>query len=81
MLKQKIQNLIMNTINCDKCTLTSLDDVHFELIVVSDDFKDYSLVKRHQMVYKAIGDLINSKELHALSMKLYTIEQWKNSIG
>ena len=50
---------------------------HLETIIVSDDFQKISLLKRHKMVYKALGDLMKH-ENHALSMKTLTIKEWKN---
>ena len=48
---------------------------HLEAIIVSDDFqKKISLLKRHKMVYKALGDLMKH-EIHALSMKTLTIKR------
>ena len=50
---------------------------HLEAIIVSDDFQKISLLKRHKMVYRALGDLMKH-EIHALSMKTLTIKEWKN---
>ena len=50
---------------------------HLEAIIVSDDFQKISLLKRHKMVYKALGDLMKH-EIHALSMKTLTIKEWEN---
>ena len=51
---------------------------HLEAVIVSDDFKNKSLIERHKMVYKAVGNLMKH-EIHALSMKTLTIIEWKNS--
>ncbi len=51
---------------------------HLETVIVSDDFIDKSLIERHKMVYKAVGNLMKH-EIHALSMKTLTIIEWKNS--
>ena len=51
---------------------------HLETVIVSDDFKDKSLIERHKMVYKAVGNLMKH-EIHALSMKTLTSIEWKNS--
>ena len=51
---------------------------HLETVIVSDDFKDKSLIERHKMVYKAVGNLMKH-EIHALSMKTLTIIEWKNN--
>ncbi|NIT14412.1 MAG: BolA/IbaG family iron-sulfur metabolism protein, partial [Candidatus Dadabacteria bacterium] len=36
-----------------------------------------SLVQRHQVVYGALGDAMK-EDIHALSMKTYTPEQWQS---
>ena len=51
---------------------------HLETVIVSDDFIDKSLIERHKMVYKAVGNLMKH-EIHALSMKTLTSIEWKNS--
>jgi len=48
---------------------------HLEAIIVSNDFSENSLVSRHKMVYQALGNLMKH-EIHALSMKTLTIEEW-----
>ena len=50
---------------------------HLEALIVSDDFQKISLLKRHKMAYRALGDLMKH-EIHALSMKTLTIKEWKN---
>lgn len=40
---------------------------HWKVTIISDLFKNKSLVERHQMVYKALGDHMKS-EIHALSL-------------
>ena len=48
---------------------------HFRLLVVSDDFKEYSLVARHRLIYKALNSMIKT-EIHALSIKALSIEEY-----
>ena len=36
--------------------------------VISDDFTDLSLIKRHKMVYACVNNEIASGELHALTI-------------
>ncbi|MGI9317592.1 MAG: BolA family protein [bacterium] len=47
------------------------DGAHFEAVVINPDFEGKSLIQRHQMVYKALGDKMKA-EIHALSMKTLT---------
>lgn len=51
------------------------DGEHFEAIIVSNEFAGKSRVQQHQVVYRALGERMKS-EIHALSMKTFTPEQW-----
>ena len=51
--------------------VSSDDNVHFEAIVISQGFQEKSLVQRHQMVYRSLGDKMQS-EIHALSLTTLT---------
>ena len=44
----------------------------FEIDVVSDEFEGLSRVKRQQLVYAAINDLIASGAIHAVTIKAAT---------
>lgn len=41
---------------------------HYNLIIVSPHFEGLNRVKRHQMVYEALGDLMKTG-IHALAIK------------
>ena len=51
------------------------DGAHFEAIVVSPQFAGLGRVKRHQLVYAALGERMR-EEIHALSMQTLTPEEW-----
>ena len=53
---------------------------HLNAIIVSDDFKGLELLNRHQLVYKALGSMIKN-EIHALSIKTYTVSEWNNNVA
>ena len=53
------------------------DGQHFEAVVVSAAFVGKSRVQRHQLVYQTLGDRMR-EEIHALSMKTYTPEEWQS---
>lgn len=40
---------------------------HYYVTIVSDAFEGKSLVQRHQLIYKALGDLMK-QEIHALGI-------------
>lgn len=54
------------------------DGQHFEAIVVSDAFAGKSRIQRHQLVYQTLGERMRG-EIHALSMKTYTPEEWEKN--
>ena len=41
---------------------------HFKLNIISDIFKDKSIIERHRIIYKCLNDLMNA-EIHAISIK------------
>lgn len=44
---------------------------HYHVRIVSDAFVGKSLVQRHQLIYKALGDLMKQK-IHALGIEAFT---------
>ena len=55
------------------------DGSHFEAIVVGEVFAGMTAVKKQQLVYAPVNDLITSGELHALTIKAYTPEEWERA--
>jgi BolA protein len=56
-------------------------ETHFSIVIVSEQFLDLSLVKRHQEIYRILEPLMN-KPIHALALKTYTPAEYvKEGIG
>jgi acid stress-induced BolA-like protein IbaG/YrbA len=51
------------------------DGAHFEATIVSPSFAGLNRVRQHQLVYAALGDRMR-EEIHALSMKTFSPEEW-----
>ncbi len=71
-IKQRIEDGIDNA------------EVHVQLegnkchvIVVSEAFDGVRSVKKQQMVYACLNDLISSGELHAVTMQTLTPPEWE----
>ncbi|MGB7087865.1 MAG: BolA family protein [Phormidesmis sp.] len=45
---------------------------HYQVAIVSSAFEGLSLVKRHQLVYKAVETAMSSEAIHALSLETHT---------
>ncbi|AIY39729.1 MAG: BolA family protein [Collimonas sp.] len=53
------------------------DGQHFKAVIVSAAFAGKRPIQRHQIVYAALGDRMR-EEIHALSMKTLTPEEFAN---
>lgn len=51
------------------------DGRHFFATIVSAQFEGLARVRRHQLVYAALGERMR-EEIHALSMKTLTPAEW-----
>lgn len=69
-----LRNYIASGLTCAHIEVEG-DGQHFYAIIVSDEFNGLSMIKQHQRVYAVLGDRMKA-EVHALSMKTYTPEQW-----
>ena len=48
---------------------------HFRVLVVSDKFHGQSPIKRHRLVYQAMGDLMQT-DIHALTIDAFTPDEF-----
>jgi acid stress-induced BolA-like protein IbaG/YrbA len=76
----QLQGWIKDGLACDHIKVLGDDGQHFEALIVSPEFRGKMLVARQQMVYKTLGDKMRA-EIHALSMKTLTPEEWQASNG
>jgi acid stress-induced BolA-like protein IbaG/YrbA len=74
---QRLQLYITQHLACEYIQVLGDDGTHFEAVIVSTAFVGKTMIQQHQQVYAALGDRMRS-EIHALSMKTYTPEQWAN---
>ena len=51
---------------------------HYKALIISNDFEGKNLVERHQIIYKALGELMTN-EIHAFSMKTMTENEFKSN--
>lgn len=71
---EQVKEYIAAGLACDKLEVSG-DGHHFEAIIVSEAFAGLSRIKQHQRVYQALGDRMRA-EIHALSMKTFSPEEW-----
>ncbi|MCM2327458.1 MAG: BolA/IbaG family iron-sulfur metabolism protein [Lysobacter sp.] len=73
--RKSIEEAIRGAIDCSHVDVRGDDGVHFEALIVSPAFAGVNRVRRHQMVYAALGDRMR-EEVHALSMHTLSPEEW-----
>jgi acid stress-induced BolA-like protein IbaG/YrbA len=74
---EQVKDYIAGGIACQHLEVEG-DGQHFFATIVSDSFAGKRLIARHQLVYAALGDRMRA-EIHALSMKTLTPEEWKSA--
>ena len=71
---ESIRSAIETKLPCERVEVRG-DGHHFEALIVSRAFETLSKVRRHQLVYAALGDRMR-EEIHALSMATLTPAEW-----
>ena len=52
------------------------DDYHIQLTIIAAQFSGLAKIKRQQAVYAVLNPYIQQGDLHAVTMKTYTPEEW-----
>lgn len=76
MTPARIKAMIERDIAGAEAAVEGDDGVHFTARIVYDGFQGLNAVKRHQLVYKALGEHMG-QAIHALSIQTYTREEWQ----
>lgn len=72
----EIKQILINALNLDDAHVTG-DGSHFQVIAIGDVFAGMSRVKQQQTVYAPLMEFISDNRIHALSIKVYTPEEWQ----
>ena len=74
-LKTRIETLAPGT-QAEVNDLTGTQD-HYQAIVVSTAFAAKMMIEQHRMVFVLLKTEVDSGEVHALTLKTFTPEQYK----
>ncbi len=75
MTADELRSLLAAGLPCDHLEVEG-DGRHWFAVIVSPVFEGKRLIARHQLVYAALGERIQTDEVHALSMKTMTPAEW-----
>jgi acid stress-induced BolA-like protein IbaG/YrbA len=71
---QRVGELIQAGIPSAQVRVESDDNVHFAARIVAAQFAGLRPIARHQLVYRALGELMG-REIHALSIEALTPDE------
>ena len=66
----KLQEIIQSYLDDVSDLSVSGQDCNFSIKIVSKDFTNMSILQRHKSIMKLFSDLLQSGELHAISLDL-----------
>lgn len=71
---QAIEAILRDQLNLDEVYVKG-ENAHFNVVAVSDDFASMTKVKQQQLIYAPLMQYISTNEIHALSIKTFTVEK------
>jgi acid stress-induced BolA-like protein IbaG/YrbA len=80
MLSKKIKELLLLNFSKAEIYIKTVDEIHFEIIIIDDSFINIDIIDRHKSVYNIINIYILNKIIHAVSIKTYTFNEWKQML-
>ncbi len=78
-LKVRLETLAPGTV-AEVMDLTGTQD-HYQAIIVSPAFEGKLMIQQHRAVFKLVQAEVDSGEVHALTLKTFTPEQYKALVG
>ncbi|MBI1369358.1 MAG: BolA/IbaG family iron-sulfur metabolism protein [Planctomycetes bacterium] len=78
-MNEMIADLIRQSLPDATVHVVSPDGVHFQALVISAAFEGQPLVRQHQTVMAALKDDFDSERVHALALKTFTPEKWRQN--
>ncbi|PJG82553.1 BolA family protein [Caviibacterium pharyngocola] len=73
---QEIERILKENLNLDEVYVQG-ENAHFGVIVVSDEIARLSRLKQQQTIYAPLMDYFSTGEIHALTIKTFSVEKWK----
>ncbi|ASG66564.1 BolA family transcriptional regulator [Idiomarina sp. X4] len=75
MNEEQLKTLLNDALDLSELYV-KVDGANVEIIAVSEAFESMNKVKRQQAIYAPLNPHIASGEIHAVSIKAYTPDDW-----
>ncbi|XBC39586.1 MAG: BolA/IbaG family iron-sulfur metabolism protein [Buchnera aphidicola (Chaetogeoica yunlongensis)] len=76
MIIKTIKNLLKKKLSPHIIHVTGNSN-HINIFIVSDIFHNMKELKRQQIIYEPLTPYIQNKTLHAISIKTYSLQEYK----
>lgn len=74
---QDIKKLIESGLPESTAQVEGSDGRHFSVVVISPLFEGKNRIQKQQLVHSTLGNHIADGTIHALSIKTFTPEEWR----
>ncbi|MCW8333136.1 BolA family iron metabolism protein IbaG [Vibrio sp. SCSIO 43135] len=71
----KVQQLLEEALNLQEVHVKG-EGSHYEVVAVDACFEGMSRVKKQQMIYSPLMEYIQRNDIHAVSIKAFTPDEW-----
>ncbi len=79
MQASELQKVLENALTDCQVIVQGDDGRHFEVTAIGEVFASLNPVKKQQYVYSGLNELIASGEVHAVQIRTFTPDQWKDA--
>ena len=76
MTNDQVAELINSALSLEDIVVKS-EGSHYQIIAIDDSFENMTRVKKQQLVYAPLSQLIADGTIHAVTIKTFTQAQWK----
>lgn len=73
---KEIEQILKQALQLDEIYVQG-ENSHFGVIVVSDEIAQLSRLKQQQTIYAPLMAHFQTGEIHALTIKTFSVEKWK----
>ncbi|WGE32089.1 BolA/IbaG family iron-sulfur metabolism protein [Actinobacillus genomosp. 2] len=74
---KQLEEILKNALSHASEVHAQGENSHYGVIVVSNELAQLSKVKQQQAVYAPLGEYFATNAIHALTIKVFSSEQWK----
>ncbi|MCG9598427.1 BolA family iron metabolism protein IbaG [Vibrio sp. Isolate25] len=71
----KVQQILEQALNLEEIHVKG-EGSHYEVVAVDASFEGMSRVKKQQLIYAPLMEYIQRNDIHAVSIKAYSPEEW-----